>query len=85
MLVLGVRPEHVYLHGSRWAQGVTPAEPMTATVDIVEMAGDQIFLELDVRGSLLVTRVEPDFNVHRGDRFSFWFHTDALHLFDPHE
>ena len=36
-LVLGVRPEHVYLQGSRWAQGVTPAEPMTATVDIVEI------------------------------------------------
>ena len=82
-LVLGVRPEHVCLQGSRWARGVTPPEPMTATVDIVEVAGDQTFLELDVSGALLVTRVEPDFTVHRGDRVNFWFYTDSLHLFDP--
>jgi multiple sugar transport system ATP-binding protein len=82
-LVLGVRPEHVYLQGSRWARGMTPLEPMTATVDIVELAGDQTFLELDVHGSLLVARVEPDFLVHRGDRIHIWFHTDSLHLFDP--
>ena len=81
-LVLGVRPEHVYLQGSRWALGQPAAEPMTTTVDIVELAGDQIFLELDVAGSLLITRVEPDFNVHRGDRVNFWFHTESLHLFD---
>jgi multiple sugar transport system ATP-binding protein len=84
-LVLGVRPEHVYLQGSRWAQGNPPAEPMTATVDIVEMAGDQTFLELDVLGTLLVTRVEPDFNVRRGNRINFWFQTDSLHLFDPRD
>jgi ABC-type sugar transport system ATPase subunit len=60
-----------------------PAEPMTATVDIVEVAGDQTFLELDVSGALLVTRVEPDFPVNRGDRVTFWFYTDSLHLFDP--
>ncbi len=82
-LIFGVRPEHVYLQGSRWGQGAPPAKPMTATVDIVELAGDQIFLELDVDGTLLVARVEPDFHVQRGDRISFWFHTESLHLFDP--
>jgi ABC-type sugar transport system ATPase subunit len=56
---------------------------MTATVDIVELAGDQIFLELDVAGALLVARVEPDFKVERGDVINFWFHTESLHLFDP--
>jgi ABC-type sugar transport system ATPase subunit len=56
---------------------------MTATVDIVELAGDQIVLELDVDGVLLVARVEPDFKVQRGDKISFWFHTESLHLFDP--
>lgn len=46
-------------------------------------AGDQIFLELDVAGSLLLARVEPDFKVQRGDLINFWFHTESLHLFDP--
>ena len=71
------------MQGSRWAQGAAPAEPIAATVDLVEPAGDQIYLELDVHGSLLVTRVEPDFRIRRGDRVNFWFHTASLHLFDP--
>jgi multiple sugar transport system ATP-binding protein len=83
-LVLGVRPEHVSVEGSQWVQGPAPADAIAATVDLVEPAGDQTFLELDVRGSLLVTRVEPYSSVRRGDRITFWFHTDSLHLFDPH-
>ncbi len=82
-LVLGVRPEDVSVQGSRWAQGAAPAEPIAATVDLVEPAGDQIYLELEVHGSLLVTRVEPDFRIRRGDRVNFWFHTASVHLFDP--
>jgi multiple sugar transport system ATP-binding protein len=82
-VVLGVRPEHVFIQGSRWAQGAVPAEPIAATVDIVELAGDQTFLELDVNGTLVMARVEPDFSVRRGDRIAFWFDTDAVHLFDP--
>jgi multiple sugar transport system ATP-binding protein len=82
-LVLGVRPEHVFLRGSRWAQGAAPPDPIAATVDIVELAGDQTFLELDVNGTLLMARVEPDFPVGRGDRIAFWIDTGAVHLFDP--
>ena len=82
-LVLGVRPEHVYLQGSRWAHGRGAAPAMKAKVDIVEMAGDQIFLELDVNGTLLVVRAEPDLKLRRGDEVEFWFDREALHLFDP--
>jgi multiple sugar transport system ATP-binding protein len=82
-LVLGVRPEHVYLQGSRWAVGQPAAQPLLGTIDIIEMAGDQLFLELEVEGALLVTRAEPDFRVQRGQQVAFWFATEALHLFDP--
>jgi multiple sugar transport system ATP-binding protein len=82
-LVLGVRPEHVSVQGSDWARGAPPGEPIDATVDLVEPAGDQTFLELEVRGSLLVTRVEPYSRIRRGDRITVWFHTASVHLFDP--
>jgi multiple sugar transport system ATP-binding protein len=82
-LVLGVRPEHVSVQGSPWAQGPAPPDPIAATVDLVEPAGDQTFLELDVHGTLLVTRVEPYSRIRRGDRINFWFHTSSVHLFDP--
>ena len=82
-LVLGVRPEHIYLQGSRWAHGRGSSSTIKGKVDIVEMAGDQIFLELDVNGTLLVVRAEPDLKLRRGDDVEFWFDRDALHLFDP--
>jgi multiple sugar transport system ATP-binding protein len=82
-LVLGVRPEDLSVQGSRWVQGAAPAEPIPAVVDLVEPAGDQIYLELEVHGSLLVARVEPDFRIRRGDRILVWVHTPSVHLFDP--
>ncbi len=81
-LVLGVRPEHVFLRGSRWAIGEPPASPLAAKVEVVESAGDQIFLVLDVQGTPLVARAEPEFRARRGDLLEIWFHTGELHLFD---
>ncbi len=82
-VVLGVRPENVYLAGSRWAVGERPAHAISATVDIVESAGDQIFLVLDVEGDSIIARAEPEFAIARGDVVDIWFQPDALHLFDP--
>lgn len=45
-LVFGVRPEHVYLEGSRWSQGAPPEKSMTATVDIVELGGARFSIVL---------------------------------------
>jgi multiple sugar transport system ATP-binding protein len=82
-LLLGVRPEHVYVQGSRWARANQAGPPIPATVDTVELAGDQIFLELRIAETLLVARAEPDLRIQGGDRLDVWFDTDALHLFDP--
>jgi multiple sugar transport system ATP-binding protein len=82
-LMLGVRPEHVYVEGSRWARTNQTGPMIPATVDIVELAGDQIFLELRIAETLLVARAEPDLRIPAGNRVNVWFDTDALHLFDP--
>ena len=94
-LILGVRPEHVFLKGSRWAIGEPPAQTITATVDVVESAGDQLFLLLELAANgvqleqspesgkaTLIARTEPDFQVKRGDQVELWFYSDAIHLFD---
>ncbi|MGH6923524.1 MAG: ABC transporter ATP-binding protein [Propylenella sp.] len=81
--VLGVRPEHVHIEGSRWS-GTTRAEgTFDALVDVVESIGDQILLELDAGGRRLIARVEPSFPAMRGDRVRAWLNPDRLHLFDP--
>ena len=82
-LMLGVRPEHVYVQGSRWAQGEAPGPTLAAQVQMVEYAGDQRFLELLVQGTRLLARVEPEFAVERGQTVAIWFAPGRLRLFDP--
>ncbi len=40
-LVLGVRPEHVCVQGSRWAQGQCAGDLIEASVEVAEYAGDR--------------------------------------------
>ncbi len=87
-LVLGVRPEHVCVLGSRWALGGPAGELVSATVEVVEYAGDQVFMELVVAGAdgqtqTLTARVEPELGAQRGQVLKLWFQPQALHLFDP--
>jgi multiple sugar transport system ATP-binding protein len=82
-LVLGIRPEHVSLRGSRWAQGDAPTQTLNGLVQAVEYAGDQHILSLQVQGSRLLACVEPGFGVERGQTVALWFATDKLRLFDP--
>ena len=82
-LVLGVRPEHVYLRGSRWAQGEPTGPSLAAQVMTVDYAGDQRFLELQVQGTRLLARVEPEFSAERGQTVALWLAPGRLQLFDP--
>jgi len=81
--VLGVRPEHVHIEGSRWSGTSRADGTFGALVDVVESIGDQILLELDAGGRRLIARVEPSFPAMRGDRVRAWLNPDRLHLFDP--
>jgi multiple sugar transport system ATP-binding protein len=80
--VLGVRPEHVHVQGSRWSEGAPPGPTFAATVDVVENAGEQVLLTLEAQGTRLSARVHPGFFPQRGDTVRVWFETARLHLFD---
>jgi multiple sugar transport system ATP-binding protein len=82
-LVLGVRPEHVHVEGSRWSDGARRGEMFPATVDVVESAGDQVFIAMVATGQTLVARVEPTFLPPPGSAVTAWFDPDRLHVFDP--
>jgi len=82
-VILGVRPEHVHVVGSRWSKGMRKRDPFAARVDLVELAGDQAFLELEVNGARVVARVEPSMHPSPGDLVEAWFDHRRLHLFDP--
>jgi ABC-type sugar transport system ATPase subunit len=80
--VVGVRPEHVHVDGSRWAHG-EPREPLDTVVELVEPAGDHTVLRLRAGDHPLVARVEPGFAPAPGSALRAWFAPGAEHRFDP--
>ncbi|MBL0087880.1 MAG: ABC transporter ATP-binding protein [Ideonella sp.] len=81
-LVLGVRPEHVQIQGSRWARGETSGQALAATVQSLEYAGDQVTLELLVQGASLLARVEPEYRALPGQGVTLCLDPEDLLLFD---
>jgi multiple sugar transport system ATP-binding protein len=80
---LGVRPEHVHVRGSRWSANVPEENLVPATVELVESAGDQVFLTLQTPPGTLVARVEPSLRPSPGTRFDVWLDPARVHVFDP--
>jgi multiple sugar transport system ATP-binding protein len=78
--VLGVRPEHVALGGSRWA-GPPPGATSRAVVDLVEPLGDQTHITLEAESGPLIARAEPEFRPAVGDPVDYWF--SRTYPFDP--
>jgi multiple sugar transport system ATP-binding protein len=82
-MVLGVRPEHVHVRGSRWSANVPQENAFPATAELVESAGDQVFLTLEGAPGTIVARVEPSLRPSPGTRFEVWLDPSRIHLFDP--
>lgn len=82
-VLLGVRPEHVHVRGSRWSANVPEEDVVPATVELVESAGDQVFLTLQTPPGTLVARVEPSLRPSPGTRFDVWLDPGRVHVFDP--
>ena len=59
-----------------------PNETVHGNVQRVELAGDQQFVTLDIDGTQLVTRCEPELRITKGDRLEVWFDADTQHIFD---
>ncbi|HEX9712492.1 MAG TPA: ABC transporter ATP-binding protein [Actinomycetota bacterium] len=80
--MIGVRPEHLHVVGSRWTATARPGDLFRARVDLIESAGDQSILMLEAGGALLAARVEPTFRPARDSIVEAWFDPDHVHLFD---
>ena len=81
-LLVGLRAENISIFGSRWTTGDKPNETVHGNVQRIELAGDQQFVTLDIDGTQLVTRCEPELRITKGDRLEVWFDADAQHIFD---
>jgi multiple sugar transport system ATP-binding protein len=95
-VVLGVRPEDLYLSGSdRFA--TDPSDPVELVAEVIEPMGDEIFVyldyedrsdavmkgeEADEKSEQLLMSVAPDSDIEHGDSVSVVIDRSKTHLFD---
>ncbi len=79
-VVLGLRPEHV--HAPEFAPPNIIGEPVTATVEIVELLGHELHLFMNSGTTTFVATVDPRFGVMAGNKIDVLFDMSNMHLFD---
>ncbi|HOU42039.1 MAG TPA: TOBE domain-containing protein, partial [Promineifilum sp.] len=79
-VIMGIRPEHV--HAPEFAPPSIKAEPVSATVEVVELLGHELHLYLNSGHNSFVGTVDPRFAVHTGNKIDIVFDMNNVHLFD---
>jgi multiple sugar transport system ATP-binding protein len=79
---LGIRPESIVVRGDDNAAPPRGASWFAAPVYIQEPLGSDLFLTLEIGGTLVKARTSPDLAVRAGDRVEAAFDPAKLHLFD---
>ena len=78
---VGIRPEH--LHAPEFAPPQIEPAAIEATVDLVEVLGNETLLHLTIGDRPLVARVDPRVDAHMGESISLVLDLSHLHIFDP--
>ncbi len=74
-LVLGIRPEALQLDA-----GAGPA--ISATVEVVELTGPELVVSASIGRQRIMACLPPRSRIAAGQRLTFAFEEDAMHLFD---
>ncbi|MFC5278072.1 ABC transporter ATP-binding protein [Halorubrum rubrum] len=95
-IVLGIRPEDVYLSRNTASVGA-PSDPVEVVAEVIEPMGDEIFVYLNFEESAeavmegqdsvqdvdqLLISVDPDSDIEEGDLIEIVFDRANTHLFD---
>jgi len=82
-VTFGLRPEHIY---SKSLSKVKPTadNTITATVDIVEPLGSEVFLYLKTSKLAFQARVDSEVTPDFGEKIELVFDLDKMHIFDKH-
>jgi multiple sugar transport system ATP-binding protein len=82
-VTLGVRPEHLDERHHIEGELVAPDSTIHATVDVVELLGNEIFVYLTTSDQVITARMDPDLKLTRGQQIQVTAPMDRLHFFDP--
>jgi multiple sugar transport system ATP-binding protein len=81
-ITLGIRPEHL-VERSLLNGNIPPGSTIPATVDVIELLGNEIFVYLTTAGYTLTSRMPPDVHLTRGQEIEVTAPPDKMHFFDP--
>lgn len=79
-LVMGIRPEDVYIKGDK--NNEAPSEPIKANCDFAELLGYELVLYSYISGQRLIAKTSTKFPVKTGDDFEVCFDEKKLFFFD---
>jgi len=79
-VLLGIRPENIY--DPDFLSANLAGETVKASVDVVELMGNEIFLHMLSGGESFVARVDPRSKMHVGQQVQIVFDLRKLHIFD---
>jgi multiple sugar transport system ATP-binding protein len=79
-VVIGIRPENLYLDSS--IQGNGTLGSLEVTVDLAEMMGSELYIYAVYQNSSLISKAPVNSGVKSGDSIKFIIDSDEIHLFD---
>jgi multiple sugar transport system ATP-binding protein len=77
----GIRPEDI--HDRAFAPVGITAAPLRAKVDVTELMGNEIIVNLQVGKNSVTARVDPRTKARIGDDMEIAFNMENMHIFDP--
>jgi len=79
-IVMGIRPED--LEDSEFVEESKDSNTLTATVEVTEPMGSEIYVYVDINGVLMTARVTPRSQLRSGDTAKLFMDIEMIHLFD---
>jgi len=80
-ITFGIRPEDIY--DKLYAKGATSDNTVSATVEVVEPMGSELYVYVTTGKSPLVARLDPHSRVELNQKMDLVFDMGKVHVFDP--
>jgi len=80
-VILGIRPEDI--KDPQYAPPGIFAQSVECKVDLTELMGNEIFLNVTSGEHNFIARVDPRTSARMGEQFQLIFNMNNMHLFDP--
>ena len=79
-LVLGIRPESIYLSGD--VNNPSPTEKFSEVCDFSELLGRELVIYTNISGQVVTFMTSPNNEIKMHDKLEFCFNNKALYFFD---